>query len=186
MRHPMTRSLILALFTILVRAPFAQAANFTLTSPDLGGQLTRDQVFAGFGCTGSNISPALRWQDAPAGTRSFAITVYDPDAPTGSGWWHWVVFNIPASVSHLPADAGNPARGLAPQGSIQSITDYGKPGFGGACPPVGDRPHRYVFTVYALKVEKLELDSTAPPAMVGYYLNQNALAKSSLISYFGR
>jgi Raf kinase inhibitor-like YbhB/YbcL family protein len=180
------KQLILAALAILLAAPLAQAENFTLTSKDLGGQLSDQQVFSGFGCTGKNISPQLLWKNAPVDTKSFAITVYDPDAPTGSGWWHWVVFNIPATVTQLAADAGNPSKDLAPKGSIQSVTDYGKPGFGGACPPVGDKPHRYIFTVYALKVEKLELDNTSPPAMVGYYLNQNALAKASLISYYGR
>lgn len=178
--------MVLAALLLFATVATVQAEGFTLVSKDLGGQLTNAQVFAGFGCTGKNISPQLQWKNAPAGTKSFAVTVYDPDAPTGSGWWHWVLFNIPASVSQLPADAGNPAKNLAPKGSIQSITDYGKPGFGGACPPVGDKPHRYVFTVYALKVEKLELDATASPAMVGFNLNQNALAKASLISYYGR
>lgn len=182
----MNRHLMGAALAVLLTATLAQAENFTLTSTNLGGQLTMEQVFAGFGCTGKNVSPQLQWKNAPAGTKSFAITVYDPDAPTGSGWWHWVVFNIPANVTQLPADAGNPARNLAPKGSIQSVTDYGKPGFDGACPPVGDKPHRYVFTVYALKVEKLDLNAAASPAMVGFNLNQNALAKASLISYYGR
>ena len=186
MRHPSQRHLVPSLLALLLTATLAQAGDFTLTSPDLGGQLTMTQVFAGFGCTGRNISPQLQWKNAPAGTKSFAVTVYDPDAPTGSGWWHWLIFNIPATVNQLSADAGNPAKNLAPKGSIQSVTDYGKPGFGGACPPKGDKPHRYVFTVYALKVEKLDLDSSASPAMVGYNCNQNALAKASIISYYGR
>lgn len=184
--RPISFGTLFACATLLLGALQARAENFTLVSKELGGQLTMAQVFAGFGCTGKNISPQLQWANAPAGTKSFAITVYDPDAPTGSGWWHWVIFNIPATVSQLPADAGNPAKNLAPKGSVQSVTDYGKPGFGGACPPVGDKPHRYVFTVYALKVEKLDLDSTASPAMVGFNLNQNALARASLISYYGR
>lgn len=180
------KSLIPATLALLCTAGVALAENFTLSSKDLTGQLTEQQVFSGFGCTGKNISPHLQWKNAPPETKSFAVTVYDPDAPTGSGWWHWVVFNIPPSVTQLDADAGNPARELAPNGSIESVTDYGRPGFGGACPPVGDKPHRYVFTVYALKVEKLDLNSASPPAMVGYYLNNNALAKASLISYYGR
>ncbi|MEW6593721.1 MAG: YbhB/YbcL family Raf kinase inhibitor-like protein [Thermodesulfobacteriota bacterium] len=171
---------------LFLGASQVQAENFTLTSTNLGGQLTMEQVFAGFGCTGRNISPQLQWKNAPPGTKSFAVTVYDPDAPTGSGWWHWLVFNIPATVTQLPADAGNPAKNLAPKGSVQSVTDYGKPGFGGACPPKGDKPHRYIFTVYALKVEKLDQDPSAPPAMVGFQLNQHALARASLISYYGR
>jgi Raf kinase inhibitor-like YbhB/YbcL family protein len=148
--------------------------------------LTESQVFSGFGCTGKNISPSLNWINAPKDTKSFALTVYDPDAPTGSGWWHWVVFNIPSDIGELKADAGNPQKGLTPKGSIQSITDFGSLGFGGACPPKGDKPHRYVFTVYALDVAKLDLDEKAPPAMVGFFLNQHVIAKASLIAYYGR
>ncbi len=162
------------------------AQGFTLKSDELGGQLTQTQVFSGFGCEGKNISPALTWMNAPKETKSFGFTVYDPDAPTGSGWWHWVVFNIPADIHELKADAGDTQKGLAPKGSIQSVTDYGKPGFGGACPPVGDKPHQYVFTVFALDVEKLDLNENTPPAMVGFYLNQHAIAKASLIAYYGR
>ncbi len=164
----------------------AYAGGFTLTSPDLGGQLSMAQVFSGFGCRGQNISPRLAWKGEPAGTRSFAVTVYDPDAPTGSGWWHWLVFNIPATVHALKAGAGNPAKPLAPAGSVQSRTDYGKNGYGGACPPKGDRAHRYIFTVYALKLKKLDLGTDTPPAMVGFYLNHNAIARASLIAYYGR
>jgi len=174
-------SIAITLFTFSL---FAQ--EFTLTSTDLQGQLTNTQVFAGFGCAGDNISPQLAWNNAPEGTKSFAITMYDPDAPTGSGWWHWVMFNMPASLNELGANAGNLESGMAPEGSIQSITSFGKTGFGGACPPEGDKPHAYIFTVYALGIENIELDNNAPPAMVGYYLNANVLAKASLISYYGR
>jgi Raf kinase inhibitor-like YbhB/YbcL family protein len=162
------------------------AQAFTLKSETIGGQLTENQVFSGFGCTGKNISPQLKWIDPPKEAQSFAVTVYDPDAPTGSGWWHWVVFNIPADKSELPEDSGNITKNLAPKGSIQSITDFGKPGFGGACPPLGDKPHRYIFTVYALSVAKLDMDETTPPAMVGFTLNQHAIAKASLLAYYGR
>jgi Raf kinase inhibitor-like YbhB/YbcL family protein len=162
------------------------AQEFTLTSGDLQGQLTEMQVYSGFGCSGKNISPSLKWTGAPANTKSFAINVYDPDAPTGSGWWHWVVFNIPADINALQTGAGNLQKSLAPKGSVQSVTDYGKPGFGGACPPAGDKPHRYIFTVYALDVAKLDAGENTPPAMVGFLLNQHALAKASLISYYGR
>jgi Raf kinase inhibitor-like YbhB/YbcL family protein len=176
---------LVAMFGILfIGSVYAQ--EFTLKSEDLSGQLTESQVFSGFGCNGKNISPSLKWINAPKNTKSFAVTVYDPDAPTGSGWWHWVVFNIPFDINALKADAGNPQKGLAPKGSIQSVTDYGKPGFGGACPPAGDKPHRYVFTVYALNVAKLDLDEKAAPALVGFYLNQHAIAKASLIAYYGR
>ncbi|MGE4381613.1 MAG: YbhB/YbcL family Raf kinase inhibitor-like protein [Arcobacter sp.] len=163
-------------------ATFLLADNFTLSSSDLEGQLTSKQVFNGFGCTGENISPELSWKDAPKGTKSFAVTVYDPDAPTGSGWWHWLVFDIPKDKFTLPRGFGNSES----KDVIQSITDYGKSGFGGACPPIGDKAHRYEFTVYALDIETLGLDKNANPALVGFYLNSHSLAKASLISYYGR
>ena len=172
------------MFMLIAGSVYAQ--QFTLKSDDLEGQLTASQVFSGFGCSGENISPALKWMNAPAGTKSFAVTVYDPDAPTGSGWWHWVIFNIPATITELKSDAGRIEKNLAPKGSVQSVTDFGKPGFGGACPPPGDNAHRYIFTVYALNVSKLDLDEKTPPAMVGFMLNGNTIAKASLISYYGR
>ena len=162
------------------------AQEFTLASDDFSGQLTDTQVFSGFGCHGKNISPALRWSNAPADAKSFAVTVYDPDAPTGGGWWHWLIFNIPANTAMLKTNAGNLQQHLAPEGSVQSITSYGVPGFGGACPPIGDKPHRYVFTVYALDTAKLDLKPQTQPAMVGFALNQHAIAKASLIAYYGR
>ena len=164
------------------------AADFSLTSPQIrdSGRIADEQVFNSFGCQGANISPALQWKGAPAGTKSFALTVYDPDAPTGSGWWHWVVFNIPASVSALAKGAGDPQAALAPTGSIQSRTDFGKPGYGGPCPPAGDKPHRYQITLYALKTDKLLLDENAPAAMVGFYLHQNLLQKTVLKAHYGR
>ena len=177
------------MLTVLLTAWLAvQAGSFALTSPALpeGKPLPNAQVFNGFGCTGQNLSPALAWANPPAGTKSFAVTVYDPDAPTGSGWWHWVMFNIPASVTSLPAGAGDPKGGKAPRGAIQSQTDFGTAGFGGACPPAGDKPHRYVFTVHALKVESLPLDAKASGAMVGFYLSQNSLGKASFTRTFSR
>lgn len=166
----------------------ATAAEFTVTSPQVkpGGRIAVDQVLNGFGCEGGNVSPALQWQGAPRDTKSFAITIYDPDAPTGSGWWHWAVFNIPADVSSLAKNAGNPQANLVPAGSIQSRTDFGKPGYGGPCPPAGDKPHRYQFTVYALKTDKLPLDENAPAAMVGFYLQQNLIRKTVLTGYYSR
>jgi len=161
------------------------AGGFTLYSSDLAGQLTKTQEFAGFGCTGKNISPELHWTNAPEGTKSFAITVYDPDAPTGSGWWHWVVFNLPASTISLPSDFGNLSKTQSLK-AIQGMTDYGKAGFGGACPPVGDRPHRYFFTVHALNVDHLDLNEQASPALVGYMINAHSIAKATLVSYYGR
>jgi hypothetical protein len=163
------------------------AGRLTLTSPDFtaNGRLAEKHVFNGFGCSGGNVSPALAWANAPAGTRSFAVTAYDPDAPTGSGWWHWVIFNVPASARGLPAGAGDPAKRLAPAGSVQGNTDFGAPGYGGPCPPPG-KPHRYVFTVFALKTDKLDVPANATAAMVGFNLNANVLAKATLTALYGR
>ncbi|HLQ25130.1 MAG TPA: YbhB/YbcL family Raf kinase inhibitor-like protein [Acidiferrobacterales bacterium] len=147
--------------------------------------MAEEQVFNGFGCQGKNISPALEWSSAPRGTKSFAVTVYDPDAPTGSGWWHWVIFNLPANTKGLVKNAGDPHASLAPQGSVQSRTDFGKTGYGGPCPPPG-KPHRYHFTVFALKTDKLPLDENAPGAMVGFYLNQNVIQKTTLTAKYSR
>jgi len=165
---------------------FVHAQGFTLESPDIQGQLSDTQVFNEFGCNGKNISPELTWKNIPAGTKSIAITMYDPDAPTGSGWWHWLVFDIPVNTGSLKANAGNLNAAIAPKGSVQSVTSFGKSGFGGACPPQGDKPHQYIFTVYALEVEKLGLDKDATPALVGFYLNMNMLEKSSIIAYYKR
>ncbi|BDA77374.1 kinase inhibitor [Leptospira kobayashii] len=162
------------------------AADIKLTSNAIkeGSNLTNAQVFNGFGCSGENISPDLNWSGAPKETKAFAVTVYDPDAPTGSGFWHWVVFNIPADATGLASKAGN-EKGTLPPGSIQSRTDFGKPGFGGACPPAGDKPHRYIFKVYALK-DKIPLDSEASGALVGFYINSLKLAEGKLNAKFGR
>jgi hypothetical protein len=170
------------LLSLSLCATFLLADNFTLKSNDLKGQLTNKQVFNGFGCSGENISPELSWEDAPVGTKSFAVTVYDPDAPTGSGWWHWVAFDISKNKMSLPTGFGNSES----KDAIQSITDFGKTGFGGACPPKGDKAHRYIFTVHALDVDTIGLDKNSNAALVGYYLNSHTIAKTSLISYYGR
>ena len=164
---------------------FAQG-NFTLSSKDLGGQATTTEEFNGFGCEGKNQSPQLSWANAPEGTKSFAITMYDPDAPTGSGWWHWLVFDIPAETDELVTNAGNISSKLAPEGAIQSITDYGAKGFGGPCPPEGHGLHQYIITVHALKTDKLGLDENTNAAVVGYYLGNNTLAKASIVAYYER
>ena len=164
----------------------AYAAGFTLSSPDIkpGSTLSSKFTFNDFGCTGANISPALSWSGAPAGAKSFVLTIYDPDAPTGAGWWHWVMFNIPASVTSLPEGAGVP--GKEPAGAVQSTTDFGKPGFGGACPPKGDKPHRYIFTIYALKTAKLDLPATAMPDFVGFMTHAATIGKASFTALYGR
>lgn len=175
------------LVTLLV-ATAASAADFKLTSAEVkpNGTLDSAQVFNGFGCTGGNVSPSLSWSGAPAGTQSYALTVYDPDAPTGSGWWHWVMINIPATASSIAKGAGTPDGKLLPAGTQQVRTDFGMTGFGGACPPVGDKPHRYIFTVFALKVPKLDVPADATAALAGYMINGNLLAKTSFTAYYGR
>lgn len=176
---------VLAIAVGLATASKAQS-TFTLKSNDIGGQMTEKQVFNSFGCSGENISPQLSWVYPPAGTKSYAITMYDPMAPTGSGWWHWVVFDIPATTNAIPTNGGDPTKNLLPAGSIQSNTDFGKPGYGGACPPEGHGFHQYIVTVYALKTDKLGLDKNAGPAYVGYMLHANAIGKASIMAYYKR
>lgn len=172
----------------LILSSIASAADFTLTSPGIkpGSTLNADHVFNGFGCSGKNISPELHWHNAPAGTKSFAVTVYDPDAPTGSGWWHWLAYNIPASTTTLEAGAGTTEGKKLPAGTIQGRTDFGATGFGGACPPVGDKPHRYIFTVYALKIEKIDLPLDVTAANIGFMINANRLGQASFTATYSR
>lgn len=165
------------------------AAAFELDSPDLRADapIPELHVFDGFGCKGGNLSPALAWKDPPAGTKSFALMVHDPDAPTGgAGWWHWVVHGLPAGTSSLPQGAGAADGSKLPASAMQPRTDFGGPGWGGPCPPVVDKPHRYVFTVYALKVDKLEVPKDATASLVGFMVNANALGKASLTRTYGR
>ena len=170
------------------REPAAQAGTkFTLTSPDItnGQRIDAAQVYNRFGCAGGNVSPALSWSNPPAGTKSFALLVHDPDAPTGNGWWHWVVYDIPPDVTSLPADAGDPAKGLMPPGAEQGKSDFGTPGYGGPCPPPG-KPHHYYFRLYALKVPKLEIPADATAAAIDVNVNRNSLGKAEIMGLYGR
>jgi len=115
-----------------------------------------------------------------------AVTLYDPDAPTGSGWWHWLIINIPSTATGLKENAGNITDGKAPKGAVQTKTDFGARGFGGACPPAGDKAHRYIFTLFALNVEKLNLAVESSGALVGYNLNGHAIKKATLKAYYSR
>ncbi|MBA3772961.1 MAG: YbhB/YbcL family Raf kinase inhibitor-like protein [Ramlibacter sp.] len=173
---------------LLGAACVAGAAGFTLESPDVKANAMMDKKFEfnGFGCSGENKSPTLKWSAAPKDTKSFAVTVYDPDAPTGSGWWHWSVINIPANVTELKADAGNVSGANLPQGAKQVRIDYGAAGWGGACPPPGDKPHRYIFTVHALKTDKLDIPADATAALAGFMINGNSLAKAGFTAKYGR
>lgn len=166
------------------------AHAFEVSSADIkdGKMLAEAQVFNGFGCNGGNVAPQISWKNAPKDAKSFAVTVYDPDAPTGSGWWHWIVYDIPASFNGLPggASASADAKVKLPEGARQGRNDYGTRDFGGACPPVGDKPHRYIVTVHALKVDKLEVADDASAALIGYMLNANSLGKARLTGKYGR
>lgn len=176
---------ILSILLTISISSFAQK-TFTLTSTSIGGEATVNEEFNGFGCTGNNESPQLSWKNAPKGTKSFAITMYDPDAPTGSGWWHWIVFDIPENIKELVSNAGNIKSNLVSKEAIQSITDFGVGGYGGPCPPEGHGIHQYIITVHALKTDKLGLNENTNPAVVGYYLWNNTIAKASIVMYYQR
>ena len=193
MQHVPRSSLAAALFGALsLAAPFAvapaQAAGFTLSSPDIkaGGTIPKSFEYNSFGCSGENRSPALHWSGAPKGTKSFAVTVHDPDAPTGSGWWHWMVINIPSGVSELPGNAGAANSSTLPAGAVQGRNDYGTRDWGGVCPPPGDKPHRYVFTVYALGVDKLDIPADATAALTGFMIHANQIGQASFTAHYGR
>jgi Raf kinase inhibitor-like YbhB/YbcL family protein len=175
------------LVAVLALVP-AAANAFGLESAEVKPRdtIADAQVYKGFGCSGGNVSPSLTWKGAPSGTKSFAVTVYDPDAPTGSGWWHWVVFNLPPDTTSLPAGAGDPAANKMPAGAVQSRTDFGTPGYGGPCPPSGDKPHRYIFTVYALKTAKLDADANASGALIGFMIHANQIGKGTFTAKYGR
>jgi len=171
------------LIPLLMVSSLVQAQAFRVTSTDIksGQELAKPFIQNGSGCTGEDISPQLSWSGAPEGTKSFAVTAYDPDAPTGSGWWHWTLVNIPETVDSLKTDAGNRNGQNIPAGAVQGRTDFGNPGYGGACPPEGDKPHHYHFKVWALKVDKLPVTNESSGALVGYMLNANKLAVAELV-----
>ena len=155
-----------------------------LISQDIreGEKLHNRHVFNGMGYEGDNISPHLAWDEVPPGCKSFAVTCYDPDAPTGSGWWHWVVVNLPADTRVLPQGSGSSLVPL-PEGALETRTDYGKAGYGGAAPPKG-RTHRYIFTVHALDVEKLDVVADASGAMVGFNIHFHSLDRASITALY--
>jgi Raf kinase inhibitor-like YbhB/YbcL family protein len=164
------------------------ANALTLSSPDINptGRIAQEQVFNGLGCSGGNISPTLNWLGAPKGTKSFALSVYDPDAPTRAGFWRWVIFNIPPNVLSLPRGAGDPRRDIAPKDAVQIRTDFGAPGYIGPCQPKGGKPHRYLFTIFAVDVDKLDVDAKASAAFVAFILHFHTLAEAQLTSVWGR
>lgn len=180
-RKTMMASLVLATGMIAN----AQAEEFQLSSTSIseGGKLSEAQVYKGFGCDGANTSPQLAWSGAPEGTKSFAITAYDPDAPTGSGWWHWNVVNIPASVTSLETGASG-TDGM-PEGALEIANDFGSADFGGACPPPGEM-HRYIFTVHALGTEQLALPEDPSNALVGFMIGANTIGTAKITAIYVR
>lgn len=163
-------------------------ATFTLSSPDIASGSSIGSVFEfdGFGCSGQNRSPALHWSDAPAGTRSFAVTVFDPDAPTGSGWWHWFVVDLPSTAAQLTPGAGAKGGAGLPTPARHIRNDFGQYAWGGMCPPPGDKPHRYIFTVHALGVDRIDVADDAPAALAGFMVNANTLATATFTATYGR
>ncbi len=180
----MRRLLLAASMAVASTTAMAQD-EFSLSSLDIGeGEPLSEQfVYQGFGCEGENVSPGLSWANAPEGTESFAVTVHDPDAPTGSGWWHWVVFDIPADVTELPQGAGS--GGDLPAGVITARNDYGEHAFGGACPPP-DEVHRYIFRVDALGTDSLGVDESASAALIGFMIRANSLASDTITAVYTR
>ena len=168
----------------------AADAPFTLSSPDLppGKPISQQFTANAFGCHGPNESPALQWSNPPAGTRSFAVTMFDPYKPPASGWWHWVVYDIPATATGLPRKAGQPGNSGMPAGAKQAPPDgeAPEPHYYGPCPDEGDPPHHYTITVYALSVAHLDVPSTSTPANIDYVISTKTLAKSTLVRLFSR
>ena len=179
----------------------AQTAPFTLSSPDLSaGTFDNKYILNGFGCAGTNVSPALEWRNLPKGTKSLSLMVHDPDAPTGSGFWHWAVYNIPPTATGLAQGAGNaPATLPAPAfGGTSDFLDTGATGvngnYGGPCPPTGDKPHHYIFTLYALSVDDVQkaggIPRTGTAALHSFVLNKglgaNLLGTASFTATYGR
>jgi Raf kinase inhibitor-like YbhB/YbcL family protein len=170
--------------TLLGASPLA--SGLALQSRDIapGAVFAPAQVYDQSGCHGGNTSPMLSWNHVPAGTRSFAVLMFDQDAP-GGGWWHWAAFDIPAAVTWLRGGAGTPARHLMPSGATQARNDWGSPGYGGPCPPPG-APHHYHLMLYALRVARLGLDASATAAEVAAKARANALAEAQIIALYGR
>jgi Raf kinase inhibitor-like YbhB/YbcL family protein len=160
---------------------------FVLDSLDIReGEMMRDShVFNRKACNGENLSPDLRWSHAPARTGSFAITLFDPDARSGLGCWHWLLFDVPPTVSHLPTGAGDPARAFLPA-IRHGMTDFRRPGYCGPCPPKGEPPHRYLFTVHALDIDKLGVAAGMTAENLGLTIYAQALASATLTATYGR
>jgi len=181
----------LALFSFFIflsifsQKNMAQTTAFSISSKDLGKYFSLKQVYDKYNCGGMNISPQLYWENPPEKTKSFAITMFDPDAPTGKGWWHWLIFNISPQIKELPSGAGSINANSLPPEIIQSINDYNEYGYGGPCPPPG-KAHRYFITIYALNVPALNIPPETPPELAYKKIRAHTIEKAKIISLYGR
>jgi len=182
----MKKSLLIASIAIIMSVQsgniFAKTPSaFSVYSNDFknGASLTKSNEFNGFGCNGKNIAPKIKWKNSPAETKSFAFTIYDPDAPTGSGWWHFVSYNISAKEKSIYANR-------LPKGSIIVANDSGSKDYMGPCPPIGHGKHHYHFNVYALDVENLDIPANATAAFAGYMINQHKIASATMVGIYER
>jgi Raf kinase inhibitor-like YbhB/YbcL family protein len=182
------RNAVLVAFAFTLSASPLAAAGFTVTSPGLGdgAVVPTAMVFSGNGCAGGSVSPELDWSGAPAGTKSFAVTMHDPDAPEAGGFWHWIVFDIPAGSASLPKGAGDPAGKLLPPGAVTGSSGFGTETYGGPCPPVGGGTHHYAIVVHALKVGKLPVAAGDAPAEIAAAIKAAELGEATLTLLFGR
>lgn len=170
---------------LLLFTSYSYASEMQLSSPDLNKNGFTDQfIYNQFGCQGKNLSPSIEWNNVPKEAKSLALTMYDPDAPTGSGWWHWTVVNIPVDTTALKQSAGNHID-LLPKGSQQVRNDFGTANYGGPCPPENSN-HRYQFTLYALDIDNINVDDKTTPALVGFIINSHQIAKASITFNYGR
>ena len=158
--------------------------KFLAYSPDIydGREIRNSQVYNQYGCQGYNISPKIVWRNAPENTKSFAITMYTDDTNNNSGWWHWIIYNIPANINLIESGANNNKK-LLPKGAIQGLNDYGERDYGGVCPPFNEK-YNYVITIYALDIEELDLSKNATPAMIVLNLNNHKIASTQIKSYY--
>jgi len=180
MRKIFLLTIILYLGGMIMSNALDKATTFMAFSPTLKNNetLPMEQVYKGFGCNGGNKAPELSWINAPENTKSFAIICHDPDAPRPNGWYHWLMVNIPSSVSSY--------KGTVPTGAVETVTDFNTTGYGGACPPVGHGVHRYNFTIYALDTEKLEVSKDNLPLEVEKVVKSHALAQTTITGLFER
>ena len=171
---------------ILACATAAPAhAEMSLSLPGISEDgFAPDQVLSGFGCEGANLSPELVWSDAPPETKSFIVSIHDPDAPTGSGFWHWSSFNIPATVTRLAEGAGSASGGM-PAGAVMARNDFSHNQYDGACPPEGST-HKYLVTVFVMPTDSIPLDETASAAIVGFFAKTASIARASVVVTHGR